>query len=185
MEQAEHARFAAFLRGINVTGRRVKGPELVAAFEAVGFRDVATFRASGNVIFSADQEEPERIGLRIEEGLAKALGYEVLTFVRSAREVRAISAHEPFPKDRVEASRGKLQVALLARKPTAAARKKVLALAGDDDVLAIRSRELYWLPSGGIMESALDFKAIDGIFGLSTVRTKNTIDQIAAKHFGR
>lgn len=185
MEQAEHARFAAFLRGINVTGRRVKGPELVAAFEAVGFRDVATFRASGNVIFSAaDEEKPERIGLRIEEGLAKALGYEVLTFVRSARELRAISAHEPFPQDRVEASRGKLQVALLARKPTAAARKKVLALASHDDLLAIRSRELYWLPSGGIMESALDFKAIDGIFGLSTVRTKNTIDEIAAKHFG-
>ena len=183
MAQAEDARFAAFLRGINVTGRRVKGPELVAAFEAAGFGDVATFRASGNVIFSAGEENPDRIGARIEEGLAEALGYEVLTFVRSAREVRAISSHEPFPPARAKASRGKLQVALLARKPTAAARKKVLALAGEGDALAVRSRELYWLPSGGIMESPLDFKAIDAIFGLSTVRTKSTIEGIAAKHF--
>ena len=184
MKQAEPARFAAFLRGINVTGRRVKGPELVRAFEALGFGEVAAFRASGNVVFSADEGKPEEIGRRVEEGLAKALGYEVLTFVRSARQVRAIAAHEPFPAGRVEASRGKLQVALLARAPTTAAKRRVMALAGEEDALAIRARELYWLPSGGIMDSALDFKAIDDVFGRSTVRTKGTIEAIAAKFFG-
>lgn len=40
-------------------------------------------------------------------------------------------------------------------------RKKVLALATDEDLLAIEGRELYWLPSGGLSESDLDSKALD------------------------
>ena len=74
-------------------------------------------------------------------------------FLRSCAEVAAIAAQEPFRRKAVEASKGKLQVMLLAKKPTAAARKKVLALATDEDLLAIEGRELYWLPSGGTLES--------------------------------
>jgi hypothetical protein len=33
-----------------------------------------------------------------------------------------------------------------------------------------------------MLESSLDLKAIDAALGLSTRRTKGTIDQIAAKH---
>ena len=44
-------------------------------------------------------------------------------------------------------------------------------------------RELYWLPRGGISESDLDLKALDAALGPTTIRTKGTIDQIAAKHF--
>ena len=79
------------------------------------------------------------------------------------------------------ASKGKLQVSLLPKKPTAAARKKVLALATEEDRLAIEGRELYWLPSGGMLESELDLKAIEDALGPGTMRTKGTIEQIAAK----
>ena len=53
-------RYAAFLRGINVVGSRISNKELAAPFEAIGFEDVATFRASGNVIFSAAESRPQR-----------------------------------------------------------------------------------------------------------------------------
>jgi uncharacterized protein (DUF1697 family) len=43
--------------------------------------------------------------------------------------------------------------------------------------------QLYWLPSGGISESELDLNAIGATLGLTTMRTKGTIDQITAKHF--
>jgi uncharacterized protein (DUF1697 family) len=59
----------------------------------------------------------------------------------------------------------------------------VLALSTDDDRLAIHGRELYWLPSGGISESELDLNAIGATLGLTTMRTRGTIDKIAAKHF--
>ncbi len=81
------------------------------------------------------------------------------------------------------ASKGKLQVTMLAKKPTPpAARKKVLALATDEDSLAIEARELFWLPSGGTLESGLDHKAIAKALGQGTQRTMGTIEQIASKH---
>ena len=42
-------RYVAFLRGMNLGKRRIKNEELRREFEALGFEDVATFRASGNV----------------------------------------------------------------------------------------------------------------------------------------
>jgi uncharacterized protein (DUF1697 family) len=178
------ARFAAFLRGINVGGHRITNDELRVACEAVGLRDVATFRASGNVIFGAeDGEDPGAITERIEAGLGETLGYEVPVFLRTANEVRAIAEHQPFAAELVERSAGKLQVSLLATTPSAQARKTVLALASTEDPLAIHRRELYWLPSGGQMESELDLTAIEVALGISTRRTKGTMEQVAAKFF--
>jgi uncharacterized protein (DUF1697 family) len=179
------AEYAAFLRGINVgKAHRVDGAELCARFEELGLRDVATFRASGNVVFDAADAAAGELGARIEAGLEAALGYEVAVFLRTAGEIRAIAAHEPFAAAQVGASKGKLQVGLLTAKPPPAARKQVLALAGDEDKLAFGDRELYWLPRGGTQESDLDLKAIGNLVGVMTMRTKGTVDQMAAKYFG-
>ncbi|HEX3323964.1 MAG TPA: DUF1697 domain-containing protein [Solirubrobacterales bacterium] len=177
------ARYVAFLRGMNLGNRRIKNDALRLRFEELGFGDVATFRASGNVIFDADDGDGEvALTERIEAGLAKALGYEVPVFLRSAAEVAAIAAQQPFEETLVEASKGKLQVSLMLKKPAAKARKTVLALSTDEDRLALEGRELYWLPSAGTIDSDLDLKAIAAVLGPVTMRTKGTIDQIAAKH---
>ena len=178
------AEYAAFLRGVNVgKAHRVGSAELRACFEELGLRNVATFRTSGNVVFDAAGEAVDELGARIEAGLEAALGYEVAVFLRTADELLAIAGREPFRSAQVDGSKGKLQVALLVGKPTAAARKSVLALATEDDALAFGDRELYWLPSGGTQESELDLKAIGKLLGLTTMRTKGTIDQMAAKYF--
>ncbi len=177
--------YAAFLRGMNVGGHRISNGELGRCFEELGFRDVGTFRASGNVIFAADAAVKPLVEMtaRIEAGLAASLGYEVPVFLRTASEVRAIAAHQPFLTPTIEASKGKPQVAMLSAKPAAKARKEVLALASDEDRLAFGDRELHWLPSGGILDSALDFKLIGQLLGPMTTRTKGTIEQVAAKYF--
>jgi uncharacterized protein (DUF1697 family) len=176
--------YAAFLRGINVGGHhRIGSDELRSRFEEMGFRDVNAFRASGNVIFTAGSEPAAEVALRVEEGLADALGYEVAAFLRTAGEVRAIANHEPFARTLVERSKGKLQVVMLSAQPATGARKEVLALATDEDMLAFGDRELYWLPSGGTMDSALDLKEIGKLLGSMTMRTKNTVEQVVAKYF--
>ena len=176
-------RYVAFLRGMNLGGRRITNEALRTQFEALGCEEVATFRASGNVIFAKDGR-PAELTTQLEAGLAEALGYEVPVFLRSAGELLAIAECEPFDQKRVSASKGKLQIAMLTRKPSAAAAKKALSLSSDADRLAIERRELYWLPKGGMSESELDLKALATILGPTTIRTKGTIDQIAAKHFG-
>jgi len=177
-------RHVAFLRGMNLGNRRIKNDELRRCFEELGLTDVACFRASGNVIFAAEEGDEAKLTGEIEAGLAESLGYEVPVFLRSEDELRATAAHEPFERSALMASKGKVQVVLLAQKPAAANRKEALALSSGDDRLAIEGRELYWLPSGGMSESELDLNAIAAALGLMTVRTMGTIEQVAAKYFG-
>jgi uncharacterized protein (DUF1697 family) len=173
-------RYAAFLRAVNLgKNRRVTNDRLKALFEEAGADDVATFRTSGNVVFEASQD----MARELEKHLEQELGHEMVIFLRTGKEVEKIAASEPFPAKDVERSKGKLQVVLFEKKPTAATRKKALGLGTDQDRLAFGERELYWLPSGGYMEAELDRKALDGLLGASTVRTKGTIEQLVAKYF--
>jgi uncharacterized protein (DUF1697 family) len=178
--------YAAFLRGINLgQRRRVSSGQLRSLFGGLGLREVATFRTSGNVVFDAGRESAARLAERIESELAAALGFEVTVFLRTAAEMRALADHDPFARRLIEGSKGKLQVALLSRLPTAAVRKDLVALSSAEDRLAFGKRELYWLPSGGTRDSALNMKRIEGLVGPMTMRTKGTIEELAAKYFAR
>lgn len=114
--------------------------------------------------------------------MADSLGFEVEVFLRSASEIRALAEEQPFSAKVVKASKGKLQVVMFSGKASARTRKEVLALASDDDKLGFGKRELYWLPSAGTRDSALDLKAIDRWLGSTTMRTKGTIEQLAEKY---
>ncbi len=134
------------------------------------------------MIFATPKREAEaKLGERVEAELRERLGYDVPVFLRSDEEIAAVAARRPFDAKAVEKSKGRLQVSFLKKKPSAAAKKKVLALATDEDLLAIEERELYWLPSGGLLESALNLKAIERLLGSDTRRTMGTVEQIAAK----
>jgi uncharacterized protein (DUF1697 family) len=176
-------RYAAFLRGINLGGHhRVKSGELRSLFIALGLDDVATFRASGNVIFSA-AGAAEKLTRRIEAELRDSLGFEVATYLRSRRQLLAIAGAEPFPAAALKASKGRLQIAFLRKLPPQQVRGEVLALATEDDRLAFGKRELFWLPRGGTQQSALNVRTIDRLVGPMTMRTMGTVAEIAARHF--
>jgi uncharacterized protein (DUF1697 family) len=177
-------RYVAFLRGVNLgSRRRVKNEDLRSCFEGMGFEDVATFRASGNVIFATPKAEADgKLTKRIEAGLGERLGFEVTVFLRNCQELAEIAAREPFDPKLVAKSKGKLQVAFYGKTPSAKAKKAVLALSNDEDRLALEGRELFWLSNTGISESDLDWKPIDAALGQGTMRTMGTVEQIAAKY---
>jgi uncharacterized protein (DUF1697 family) len=178
------ASYAAFLRGVNLGAKRKTGSaELRSCFEAIGMEEVQTFRTSGNVVFDAPRESKAKLRERIEKALEEAFGFDVVVFLRTAAELRAIGAYEPFPAKLVQASEGKLQVALLSEQPAAATRKQVLAMATDHDLLAFRDLELFWLPSGLMRDAELDLKAVEKLTGTWTMRTKGTLELIGAKFF--
>ena len=178
------ANYAAFLRGVNLgPHRRVSSVQLRSMFEDMGFQDVGTFRSSGNVVFGGARGPVGTLTARVETAMAEALGWEVEVFLRTADEIRAIAAHQPFDPRHVQASKGKLQVSLLSATPPPDVQRQVLALATDEDRLAFGECELYWLPSGGLLESELDLKTIDKLLGSSTRRTKGTMEQLYEKFF--
>jgi uncharacterized protein (DUF1697 family) len=167
------ARYTAFLRAINVGGRRIKGPELCAPFTAMGFENATSFRASGNVVFDAPRKPSESL---IETGLEEALGYEVGVFLRSPKEMEELAALEPFEPG------AKFHVMFLKKLPAKSVRDDVLALSTEDDELAFGDRELFWRPRGRMMESGLDLQRVSKLIGLNTMRTNGTVQQIAAKY---
>jgi uncharacterized protein (DUF1697 family) len=174
-------KFAAFLRAVNLgPTRKISSVVLRSLFEELGFEDVATFRTSGNVVFDAGREPAAG---QIEQALGEVLRGEVPVFLRTAKEIHALADREPFPSKVVDASKGKLQVVLLGSKPPVKARKDVLSFATDEDRLVFGDRELYWLPSGGIRDSPLNFRSLEKLLGPTTTRTKGTIDQLEAKYF--
>jgi uncharacterized protein (DUF1697 family) len=89
-------KYVAFLRAINVGGHIVKMDHLRRLFGSLGFSNVETFIASGNVIFDSTSKSSRSLEKKIETCLLQSLGYEVTTFVRSVPEVVNISVYKPF-----------------------------------------------------------------------------------------
>ncbi|MGV3524912.1 MAG: DUF1697 domain-containing protein [Candidatus Sericytochromatia bacterium] len=145
-------RYIAFLRGINVGGHRVKMDVLRGHFEALGLRQVRSFIASGNLIFSTSVREPASLEAEIETALHKQLGYAVETFLRTPAELSQVLAQRPFP-DEMDTVGYTVHVGFLhAPLP----RESALVLqnfATAMDAFALHGRELYWLCRGKSSES--------------------------------
>jgi uncharacterized protein (DUF1697 family) len=177
-------RYAAFLRGVNLASkRRVSNSDLVTLCEGLDFDEVAAFRTSGNVIFDASRTAEAKLADRVETALAKSLGFEVKVFLRTAAQIHAIAEQKPFSEKQMSASKRKLQVLLLDRKPSAKKRESTLDEQTDEDLLTFGDRELYWLPRAGTQESTLNRKAVEDLIGPTTGRTKSMIEEIEAKFF--
>lgn len=88
-EHAMAETFAAFLRGINVNGNKIKMDALKEAFAGTGFDGAHTVLNTGNVVFMAEQSIQEVKPL-IENGLKAALGYDAPVYLRSASELEAL-----------------------------------------------------------------------------------------------
>ncbi len=139
--------WVALLRGINVGGHhRVPMSELRAVVEGLGYRDVATYVQSGNVVFAAD-ESPLGVAETLEAALRERFGFEIPVIVRDLAAFARIAARHPF-EDR-ESDRARLHVFFLAGDPDAA---KVASWHPErfaPDEVRIQGREVYaHLPNG-------------------------------------
>ena len=138
-------RYIAFLRGINLGNRRIKMDVLRDLFEDMKFTDLATFIASGNVLFSSKITDDAKLAQKIADHLQGALGYSVDTFVRTHAEVAAIAALRPFPKADLENAANTVHVGFLAEPLSAAPARGLVACRTDVDELQVAGREYYWL----------------------------------------
>lgn len=174
-------RYAAFLRGVNLGRRQVKSAELRAVFEALGFGNVKTLLASGNVLF--DAEGHAGLQGRIEAGLKQQFGFEVAVVLRSFDELTAMIASKPFG-DVDPGAEVALHVLLCAEPMGPLSELK--GVEGDYDVARVDPREIYFIvhkkPDGTFLgRSAIGDIDKDLPKGaLVTMRNWNTILKAAA-----
>jgi uncharacterized protein (DUF1697 family) len=174
-------RRVAFLRAVNVGGHTIRMADLRAAFGALGFEAVATFIASGNVLFDSGGADDEKLERVIERGLEAEFGYPIETFVRSMDELAAIAALDPFAATGGEG--WSTYVAFLGRRPTDVAVGRLVDLATPDDRFAVVGREAYWRRRGGIGTSRFSAGLLEKTLGLpATLRGMPTITRLLAKH---
>jgi uncharacterized protein (DUF1697 family) len=173
--------YVAFLRAINVGGRWVKMTALKNVFEKAGFSDVATFIGSGNVFFTSRVSDAAKLEKSIERSLQAALGFPVVTFVRTPAEVAAIARRDPFGKPVPPC--GRLFVGLVHDKLPAAVCRQVVALRTATDIFCVRGREVYWLCRVPSMQSLRLIATLEKTLGVpATLRNVNTFRRLAEKY---
>jgi len=175
-------RYIAFLRAINVGGHTVKMDELRQLFVSLGFSNVETFIASGNVIFETPDPDAAALERIIADRLRQALGYEVATFVRNRLELATIAAYQPFPQSALD-SAAALITAFLAEHLSEESTQKLLALRTGIDDFHVHGREIYWLCKVKQSESTFSNVVLEKTLGVrSTLRGISTIRKMAAKY---
>jgi uncharacterized protein (DUF1697 family) len=176
-------RYVALLRAINVGGRNVKMDRLRKLFEALGYSNVETFIASGNVIFDAPAQDARTLEKTIEDHLRESLGYKVATFVRSASELANIARFRAFPTSDLDAEGASLYIAFLPAPPSTEAEQKLMALRSEVDDLRIHGREVYWLCRKTISKSSFSGALLEKTMAMpATMRNATTVKRMAAKY---
>lgn len=135
------ARFVAFLRAVNVGKRRVAMATARNVLAELGYDEVGSYVNSGNLLFTATGN-PSDHEAAIRSAMEDEFGFELTTFVRTARQVNALATAKPFG---VIAS-GHTHFALLTLTPlTATEKKAVEALSNDHDEVVVLGRDVHWL----------------------------------------
>ena len=160
--------YAAFLRAVNVGGTgTLPMSEVKLMCAALGFKNVKTYIASGNIVFEAEQDEATirtSLGAEVE----KFLGKPIPVFIRTAEELSSLLHENPFPN--VEAN--KHLVILLDETPNHDIGFN--AKHHTDELIAVREKVLHVYYPSGMGKSKLKIAGAE----LGTARNMNTIRKV-------
>src|SRR5258705_3338698 len=162
-------KYVAFLRAINVGGHTVKMDYLRGLFEALGFTNVETFIASGNVIFDSRSRNSRTLERKIDASLELTLGYAVATFIRSTSDLAEVANYKPFSEKELSEAGNTLYIGFMGASPSDAAKQKLLALPLKMDDFHLHGREDYWFWRAKLSDS-----------GFSRARLEETLRPAAA-----
>jgi uncharacterized protein (DUF1697 family) len=168
------ARYAAFLRGINVgRGNRVAMAELRALAERLGYTEVRSHINSGNLVLTAAASERE-LTEALQQGITDAFGIRVDVAVRTADRLREVLAGNPFP----DGDPSRVTVAFLTRTAPAGVEDRLAALAGPAEPFVVSGLEIWVQYDEGQASSRLAAQWHKAVGVSSTVRNVRTVGKV-------
>jgi uncharacterized protein (DUF1697 family) len=164
------ARYVALLRAVNVGGTgKLPMARLKAIAEALGWRGVRTYIASGNLIFEAD-EDRQTAAARLAAALEVEMERPVGLVIRTPSELAAAVAVNPF----AEAEARRVVVCFLDRSPP---REALASFTGRrQEEIALGEREVFIHYPEGMAESRLS----GPLLREGTGRNINTVAKLIA-----
>ncbi len=176
--------YVAFLRGINVGGNKIiKMAELKKAFESIGFLQVQTVLASGNVLFASELTNLDTILKQIEINLEKAVGTKSPVILRTGGDIQHLIRTKPFKNIDVTVQT-RLYVTFLSQDPTLNVKStlKIPYTSPEKDIriLSVTKQEVLSVMTASSRHNSLDLmKILETEFGKSiTTRNWNTVIKI-------
>jgi uncharacterized protein (DUF1697 family) len=161
-------RWVALLRGVNVGGVTVKSAQLAEVFRALGFDDVKTVLASGNVLFSTEGDVGALTN-RLETALSDEFGYTARVVVVEQSTVAAVVNAYPFAE--VD---DKQPYVVFASDPTMLEDLGEGAGSGDDiERIAAGDGVLYWEVRRGMSTDSPFSKRTTRLKGPGILTTRN------------
>jgi len=141
------ARHVLLLRGINIGPRnRISMPELRAALEDAGFKNLQTYLQSGNVVLES-RAKPEAVARKVERLIEERFGLEIAVVVRSRAELAKIVKRNPLGKVAKDPKRH--QVTFLSASLASEVVERLESLPVRGEQLVVDGREVYaWHPRG-------------------------------------
>jgi uncharacterized protein (DUF1697 family) len=165
---AEQA-LVALLRAVNVGGTgKMAMTDLKAVCEAAGFEGVRTYIASGNVVFHTSMTVASA-KQALEAGLAKHAGRPLGVLMRTAKEMTAVLAGNPFP----QAPGNRVMAVFLDEKTSPGMLEGVTGQAADE-AIRLGVREIYIRYGSGMGNSKLKIPAAKS----GTARNMNTVAKL-------
>jgi len=139
----------AMLRGVNVgPHNRLRMEALRALYGSLELRNAQTYVQSGNVVFTANERNLGALAQRIDDAFEKTFGFRAAVFLRTAAEMRAVIAKNPFAK-RKDVQPNKLLVMFLAEALSPEEQKQVEAIKVGPEEIKPYPREVYiYYPDG-------------------------------------
>src|SRR6476620_1583090 len=118
------ALYIAFLRAVNVGGRKVPMADLRGHLEDAGFTEVATHIQSGNVRVNSTLRSVPKVEAQLEKVMAAAFGIEIPAIVRRPGEL--VDLVENAPKNPLGPD-ARHYVSFLRDQPSASQRRTMQA----------------------------------------------------------
>lgn len=172
-------RWTALLKGINIGGKKIPMTELKALIEGLGFTDVKTLLASGNVVFTCGETEGAALEKTLE-GVLAAWGLKTEVVVRNLKELEAVIAANPFP-DAARAHPNHLLVSFHRDPVPDGLIEKIPEIYDGPERLKAIGRELYIDYPDDVGHSKLGPAMAKLKFPkLATMRNWNTVGKLAA-----
>lgn len=172
-------RYAAFLASVNVGNNRVGMADLKVAFEGCGLDNVETVIASGNVLFDHAEVADAKLEKLIGDCVTKTFGFRTFAAVRSAAELEAALAENPFAGQNEDRF---VYVLFLATKPAAGAFDVLMAAHKGPEKLSLGARDLYADYVEGAGRSKLTTAYVERHLGTqATGRNLNSLARMLGK----
>lgn len=174
--------YVAFLRAINLgPTRKFPRADIVAAVEAAGCTDVATYINTGNVRLTTTMRSRARVEAALEKAFAADRGFEVPTIAFTPAELRGVAADAA---ELGEGHDGRQYVSLLKEEPDEAARHAVEAAGSDGERAVVRGRAVHLLLGPAYHTATLTNAAVEQHLGTATNRNVTVVRALAEKWGG-